>query len=94
MLARDGELDQTDLFEIVVQAVGLGVHRNPLDLGHAPDQLFQRGTLSDINVLGFRCIQRFHLLLISAQWVGVAIPMTQTSIEISSQVEMEGAAKF
>ncbi len=63
VLATEGELDQTDLFEIVVQTVGLGIHRYPFVPPNAPDQPFQRGGFSDVNVtLRLWLTQRFDLL--------------------------------
>ena len=56
------ELDQTNLFEIVVQTVSLGVHRDPFSRADALDQRFHRSAFANVNVtLGLRRIQRLDL---------------------------------
>ena len=63
VLVGQRELNQTDLCEIVVQTIRLGVHGDPFRRAHALDQLCQRRALSNVNIfLGFRRIQRFDLL--------------------------------
>src|SRR5215208_209889 len=62
VLVTKGELDQANLFEIVVQAVSLRVEGDPPRGRDAPDERLQRGAVANINeLLGLRCHGRYDL---------------------------------
>ncbi len=61
VLASERELNQTDFFVIIVQAIGLGIQRDSFARAHALDKLFERGAVIKVNVTRrLQRVQRIH----------------------------------